>query len=230
MLGTIKRTAAMLPAVALLSSIATTAGAAPQILAVVASLVDVPLNCDGGNCVAELTTICLTEHRAAPGPGTPYQIHQPDSLTLTGTRPDGTKVTLELPDAVSFNAARGHLSAQINIPARILKELGMTELAVRATRNTTLIPIARDADPRPLGDVEVTLAAGPLRAAAATVIESSATTVAAAQVMSMLVSALPAGGRVADATRAAAWDNAVARTAGTLNAEGVTLAQARHDS
>ncbi len=228
-MGRFSSTVAMLPAAALLSSLATSAGAAPQILAVVASLVPVPLTCAGGDCVAELTTICLTEHRASPGRGTPYQIHQASTLTLTGTRPDGTTITLALPEAATFNAERSHLSARITIPSRVLNDLGVTAVSVRANRDTTLVPTVRDTGPRPLDDAEIALAAGPLRAAAATILGDAATNVAAAQLTTLLINALPEGGRVSDASRAGVWQRAVAAAADTFSDDAVALAAAEHD-
>lgn len=61
--------------VPLLALGATQAGAAPQILGVIASAGPVELRCDHRECGAQFTSYCLEQRRHSPDQGTPYYIH-----------------------------------------------------------------------------------------------------------------------------------------------------------
>ncbi len=49
---------------------ASQAAAAPQILAVIASVEPVTLQCERGECGAEFTVYCIEQRRSSPEPGT----------------------------------------------------------------------------------------------------------------------------------------------------------------
>ena len=65
-----------------LGFLSTTAWAAPQILAVASTDFPLPIICERGECSAELTTICLQEHRASPQKGQKYYLHEDQKFKI----------------------------------------------------------------------------------------------------------------------------------------------------
>ena len=65
------------------------AQAAPQILGLIASDAPVPMTCAGGTCTAELSSVCLQQHRPTPATGTVYRPAKGTHITLTVTGPNG---------------------------------------------------------------------------------------------------------------------------------------------
>ena len=81
------------------ASLAAPALAAPQILAVAATELPLPLTCEAGECRVELTTICLQEERASPNPGAGYYVHGDRFFEITGLTETGQEISLAHPRA-----------------------------------------------------------------------------------------------------------------------------------
>src|SRR5215510_13624913 len=100
------------------------AAAAPQILGIVASNGALPLTCDEQGCHADLSTFCLQQPRANPGPGQRYELADRSSVTLVGTRSDGEIVRVPAAPYVTFSSDRGFTSVEVALPADQLAALG----------------------------------------------------------------------------------------------------------
>ena len=205
------------------------ANAAPQILGVVASAQPTTLTCAGGECTAQLTAFCLTEHRASPSKGTPYTAFDAQAIKITGHRADGTTLSLDVSDAVDFTSARSHLAVQVSLPQAIMKQYALTSISITVDDGLSLVPEARAGDPNPLSNSDIALAAGPLRAAASAIIDHAGMPVEAAQLTTLLINALPARGRATRAERASAWQRTIAGLGNMEGRDSLTLVSQAHD-
>ena len=173
--------------------------AAPQMLGVVASAEPVPMTCDGGVCTAELSAFCLEQGRSGPRDGTLYRAVDPSPVTLLAIGADGSAERAPAAFAIRFASARGYSAVTASVPESVRERLGAVRLAISVGPMLTLMPLPVAGDLQPLTDKEVAEAAGPLRATAADVLESSSSPeMVTAQVLNRLINALPsAGGREA---------------------------------
>lgn len=182
---------------------ATPALAAPQILAVAATELPLPLTCEAGECRVELTTICLQEDRASPNPGTGYYVHGERFFGIMGRTETGQEISLaHLP--VAITAARGHNAVRVAFRAQELKKYGPLEVSLKVPDNLSLIPLPIRNDRRPQTDADIELATGPNRALAKLYVEEAGDPRAEAELLSQAINRLPERGRASDAERAAA--------------------------
>ncbi len=205
------------------------ANAAPQILGVVASAQPTQLYCANGECVAQLTAFCLTEYRASPSKGTPYQAHNPQTIKVIGQRADGTVVPLDVAHALRFSSARNHLAVQVSLPQAIMRLYELASITLEVDDGLSLIPTAKPGDPKPITDADIQIATGPLRSVATGIVDRGGPRVEAAQLTTLLINTLPDGGRATDAARAAAWDKAFASLGvEDTKSDGLRLASQAH--
>ena len=188
---------------------ASQAAAEPQILGLIASLAPVTLQCQRGECGAEFSSYCIERDRRAPIKGDAYTIYDPATLTVEGVYPDGTTIVLSLDDSVAITSARGRSSVRISLPSYVLREFGLASVRVSIGERATLIPEPAAGARRPHGEADIALAAGPMRDAAAVIIDHGGETVDAALLTARLINELPQGGRASQAQRDELW-----RTAG----------------
>ncbi len=204
------------------------ANAAPQILGVVASAQPTTLYCADGECTAQLTSICLTERRASPSTGTPYLAYNPQVIKITGYRPDGAKISLDVADALRFSSARGHLAVWVSLPEAVLQQYALASVSITIEDGLSLVPEPRPGDPNPLTQADIALATGPLRTAATQIVDQAGAPVLAAQLTTLLINALPARGRATEAERAAVWDRTIASLGTIENSQGLALVSQAH--
>ena len=184
---------------------ASQAAAEPQILGLIASLAPVTLQCQRGECGAEFSSYCIERDRRAPIKGNVYTIYDPATLTVEGVRPDGTTMVLALDDSVAITSARGRSSVRISLPSYVLLEFGLASVRVSIGERATLIPEPAAGARRPHTEADIALAAGPMRAAAALIIDHGGATVDAALLTARLINELPRGGRASQAQRDGLW-------------------------
>ena len=148
------------------------AQAEPQMLGVVQTASAVPLRCVDGSCTAELSSICLQERRATPTSGYPYTAFNGDAITVTGTRADGSTISLAAADVLKFSASRGFQTVRVDVPGAVLRAHGLIAVAVKVEAPLTLIPGKSDIDSGdPLTESDIQLGAGPLRATASALVD-----------------------------------------------------------
>lgn len=179
--------------------------AAPQILAVIASLEPVTLQCERGECRAEFTVYCIEKIRSSPLPGTAYNIHDPNSLVLDGVRPDGSTIRLAGADLITITAERGHAAVRMSLPSMVLREFGLASVQVSIGEGASLIPQPIAGDRWPHSEMDITLATGPLRAAAAVIVDNGGMQMEATRVTLRMINGLPRAGRATQTERDEAW-------------------------
>lgn len=192
---------------------ATSVQAEPQMLGVVQTASAVPLHCTGGDCTAELSSICLHEQRATPTSGHPYNAFNSDAITVTGTRADGTQVSLRAADVLKFVASRGFHTVRVDVPDAVRQAHGLVSLAVKVEQPLTLIPgkTGTDTDSDdPLTESDIALGAGPMRATATAIVDRNTDSMHAGHILARMIDALPRHGRATTDARAGLWETAAA--------------------
>lgn len=203
------------------------AGAAPQVLALVASNEAVPLICRNGECAAEFSTFCLQPERASPVEGMVYNAVGGAGIRLVATTRDGATVTLA-DDALRITTARTHTAVRLAVPVEVMHRRGLKTVAAVIGERVSLVPEPYPGDPRPLSEIDIAIATGPLRALGSRLVDEGGETVAAAGLANRLISALPERGRAEPAVREGLWNAAIG--AGPAAREGAAaLAREAYD-
>lgn len=195
--------------------------AAPQILAVIASAEPVTLQCERGECRAEFTVYCIEKLRSSPLPGTAYRIHDPNTLVLDGVRRDGSTIRLAGSELLTITTERGHTAVRMSLPRGVLKQFDLASVRVSVGEGASLIPQPIAGDRWPHSEIDIMLATGPLRTAAAAIVDNGGAQVEATRVTLRLINALPRAGRATQTERDQAW----ARFAPPAGADGRALAK-----
>lgn len=197
------------------------AHAAPQIMGLVANNSAVPLQCQRGECFAELTAFCLQPMRASPDRGTAYRLHDYGALRATATTKDGRQISLDPAHHLWIKAERSHVAVRVGMSARDMFRLGLRQVHLSVARNATLIPVAVKGDRTPLQADEIAATAGRLRDFGAGYVDREQQWMPVARLANRLINALPPGGRVSPPERQALWakvigpDDVAAAPAGT---------------
>ncbi len=174
----------------------TAAEAAPQILGLIASNGHAtPLDCDGGDCTAQLSAFCLQETRHPPSSATRYEVAPGGDIALLVTTADGRGLRLPVAGSVEFETLIGFTSVKATLPeteaARLVAELGATGIAIEIGPLVSLLPADETKDPNPQSEDEIALATGAMRDAAQAMFEARGVG-DGARITNLLINALPA--------------------------------------
>lgn len=178
--------------------------AAPQILAIAATTVDIPMQCDHRQCIVELSSICLQEFRASPMAGTEYYIANDKSLEITGVSSQGRRIRLPANIGIKITAMRGHNGVRVTLPRAAAQPFKATQLTVAVPPEIALVPVARKGDPNPQSELDIELASGPFRKLADKIAHRDDTRRAAAELVNLTINRLDVSGRSSIETREAA--------------------------
>lgn len=221
--------AALAPLLLLLG--ASQVAAAPQILAVIASVEPVTLQCERGECRAEFTVYCIERARSSPEPGTVYSFYNPDSLVLDGVRRDGSTVRLASSELLTITTERSHAAVRMSLPSRVLRQFDLASVRVSIGEDASLIPDPVAGDRWPHSDGDIMAATGPLRTTAAKIVDRGGAQMEATRVTLGLVNALPRAGRATQRERDHVWAQfaPAAGADGQAFSDGRALAKAGFD-
>jgi hypothetical protein len=187
------------------------AQAAPQALALLETDGATPLVCTDGMCRAEFTTYCLQKERALPGAGTAYDVAEGRALHLVLTGPDGAVRRVPAAPHIRLRTNRaGHTAVVIEMPAQVVTQLGARQVAIEVGARVTLAPVPMVGDDNPMTEQERRIAAGPLRALGARVVDRAGASVEAVRVLNRLVNAMPEGVEIDPGARTRLWRRALA--------------------
>lgn len=184
------------------------AGAAPQVLTLLATDGPMPLACAGASCVAELPSLCLQPERRAPAEGRAYRAVGEDGPRLVGRAADGEPRSLPLPAEARFTALRTHVAVALMVPRAWIERHFSSLEGVAVPRLSALAPVPDPGDAAPLTAAEIARAATDLQTLAGAVLAAEPENVAAARIAARMVNLLPPGGGADDAALAAAWRRA----------------------
>lgn len=189
------------------------AQAAPQILGLIASTAPVPMTCVGGTCTAELSAVCLQEHRPTPSTGTVYRPAKGTHITLTVTAPNGVKRRLRVETALGFTSLRQYNAVMVSLPEATVRQLGDGAARLSVGPMASIVPVAIGGDPDPQGAGEIARYTGPLRAAAERAFERDGDRVNATRILNQMVNRLPEDSRAGIERADALWKQAVGKDA-----------------
>jgi hypothetical protein len=167
--------------------------AAPQILGMVATVEPIPLTCSEGICQAEITTVCLQEHRDAPMPGRAYKAGVGTEITLNILGQSGQQKSIAVSQKISITARRHYTSVVLSMPENALRKFGKGAASISVGALASAVPVPRNSDKTPLTAVEIEKYTGPLREIARTVFEQDNLNVKTTQVLNHLINRLPDG-------------------------------------
>ncbi len=185
------------------------AGAAYQMMALIASNGAVPLTCSRGECAAEFSSFCLQPDRASPPRGAQYYAIGGEGVTIVATAADGRMLSMARTDGLRITALRGHNAVRISVPVATLRTLGLVAVAIEVGEGVSLVPepIVGDSDPQTERDIAI--ATGPLRALGSQIVDHGGDATVAARLTNGFINALPESGRASPEVRDGLWKDLV---------------------
>ena len=214
------RTAFGMALAALIGAAAGEARAAPQIVAAAPTNGDIGLVCDGRDCAAELSTICLQQSRQTPEADVAYGLHDAhgSAIAVTGSTAAGGRLALAA-GILQFTSLRGQVAFRVSVPQAVLAKLGLDGVSVRVERLAMLVPAPVAGDALPQTETDVDMAAGQARAMAGYWTVRNGGTLAVARAANRVINALPDHGAVPAAEAAALWREAADQESGLAASE-----------
>jgi len=202
------------------------AQAAPQALALVATGGDVALVCDGDECKAEMSAFCLQYDRTTPVRGTRYDLVDGSDLILKGQAADGREIVLDAGKLLKFHTERTHLAMRVSVPQAELDALGVTKVSLNVGENVALLPEPEANDSRPQQEADLLLLAGPLRVLGAKLVDRNRGHMVAARLTSRMINGVAADAPITADEGEQLWQSTLAGVKDQeLSSEGVNLAR-----
>lgn len=165
--------------------------AAPQILAVMASLGPQPISCGDSVCTTSFTSYCLQRERDVPTTGQAYIPTHEKAFTLIIAREDGSEVKVPAMDNVSFSSARGYSSVRAIIPKDIITAHGGVSATIVVAVGASLIPEPTPGDKNPISEAELAFATKSLREHGQDIVDATPDAKAAQIVNRMAATMIP---------------------------------------
>jgi hypothetical protein len=187
------------------------ARAAPQILGLIASNVPIPMTCANGTCTAELSSVCLQQHRPTPATGTAYRPAERTQITLTVTGPDGVTHRQSVATALTYISLRQFSAVKVSLPEATVRRLGDGVARLSVGSMASVIPVAVEGDLRPQSAREIARYTGPLRALAERAFERDGARVNATRILNRMVNRLPEKSRAGIEKVATLWQQTVGK-------------------
>jgi hypothetical protein len=187
------------------------AQAAPQILGLIASATPIPMTCAGGTCTAEISAVCLQQHRPTPSTGTVYRAAQRTRITLTVMGPNGAVRRMPVAAMLDFVSLRQFSAVKVSLPEAAARRLGDGEARISVAPMASLIPVALAGDPQPLSAGEIARYTGPLRELAERAFERDSARVDATRILNRMVNRMPEHGNAGIEEMGSLWRQTVGR-------------------
>lgn len=165
--------------------------AAPQILAVMASLSPQPISCGNTVCTTSFTSYCLQRERDVPVTGQAYTPTHKNAFTLIIARKDGTEVKIPAMENVAFTSARGYSSVRVIIPRDVITKHGGVSATIVAAAGASLAPEAIPGDENPISEAELAFATKSLREHGQDIVDATPDAKAAQIVNRMAATIIP---------------------------------------
>ena len=207
-----------------------TAHAAQQSLGLVATAQPVPMICDDGGCVAQLSSFCVQRERRSPNYGTSYYVAGGAGLWLHLTDADGGQRTVPAEGWVRLVSTRGNTGIEANVSTADMAALGAVEILVEVGNLVTLFPESVPDDPNPITAAEGAFAKGPARRLAAGIFDSPRGLGDTINILDRAINSITTSSRLSDEGRLDLWsrvagapleaavDNRTRRAAGVFSA------------
>jgi hypothetical protein len=175
-----------------ISAMAAPAGAAPQVLGMMASSDPIPFTCNDRECYALVGSFCLQRDRDVPGFGEPYEPNFTERLKLSLTDSAGNISTMTASDvALSVHSHSTYTMVRVSLARSELDRVNATAVAMQIEPGISLVPLAHAGDPDPQTPQEIALATGPMRIAASRFLDAPSVNADTARLVAALVNGLP---------------------------------------
>jgi len=174
-----------------LTASTSTVVAAPQVLAVMASLGAQPMDCSGSLCTTSLSSYCLQRERELPTTGQAYLPAAREQFSLIVIDKNGTEITLPAEGHLTFRSVRGYSSVNALIPKDELIKLGGVSAKIVVAQRAVLVPEPVADDPNPISEQELAFARRSLRDHGNDVVDTQADAMAASVVNRMAATIVP---------------------------------------
>ena len=182
-----------------------TAHAAQQSLGLVATTQPVPMICDDGGCVAQLSSFCLQRERKSPNYRTPYYVAGGAGLRLHLTDTDGGHRTVPAEGLARLVSIRGNTGIEANVSTADMAALGAVEISVEVGNLVTLFPESVPDDPNPITAAEGAFAKGPARRLAAGIFDSPGGLGDTINILDRAINSITTSSRLSDEGRLDLW-------------------------
>ena len=203
----------------------------PQILALLETIVPVPLVCEGTTCRAELSAFCLQEAESAPRHGTPYVFAGSGSFDLVLSDAAGKQTRVPAKGELAIASVRGYSAVAVSLPRARLAAMGAETARIEVGRGVSLLPASLAARSGHTDDPAVKLATGPWRDVGRRVVETEGgATIAQVRALNAMINVLPMHDMSAPDYKQRVWTSAVTGRLATASAEGLAGARERLDS
>jgi hypothetical protein len=187
------------------------AQATPQILGLIASATPIPMTCAGGTCTAELSSVCLQQHRPTPPTGTVYRPANNTQITLTVRGSNGVARRMPVAAMLDYVSLRQFSAVKVSLPEAAVRRLGSGVARISVAPMASIIPVAVAGDPRPLSAGEIARYTGPLRELAERAFERDSARINATRILNRMVNRLPERSNFGIEKMAPLWRQTVAK-------------------
>ncbi|MDA0997667.1 MAG: hypothetical protein O2944_05610 [Proteobacteria bacterium] len=167
------------------------AQAAPQVLAVMASLGPQTLHCEGSICVTTFSSYCLQQERTPPVTGQRYLPAADQQFSLILTDAAGKKTRMAATEHVEFRAGRGFTTVGATMSIDVMQRTGAVSAMLDVAANAALVPEPVLGDPNPISASELAFATRSLREHGNEVVDAKPDAVAASLVNRLAVTIQP---------------------------------------
>ncbi len=188
-----------------------TAAAAPQSLGLVATAQPVPMICDQGGCVAQLSSFCLQRERRPPGDRTPYHVASGAGLWLHLTDADGGHRRVPAEGFARLVSSRGYAGIEAQVSSADMAVLGAVEISLEVGRLVTLFPESVADDPNPITAAEGVFATGPARHLAADIFDAPGAFRDTINILDRAINSVTTSARLSDEGRRDLWSRVAGR-------------------
>lgn len=194
---------------ALGTTLAGGASAAPQVLAALEHAQGVPFHCYNGTCKTDLTTFCLQQERDVPTVGTAYTPAQAEQFVVRVTNTEGESRDLPAAELVTFASNRGFSSVNVHMDQAKIEAFGFKHARLIVNENASLVPVPADNDPNPLGEAEVVHATTSLREMGTELVDRQPSGVSARMINQLAAMIVNFNAPASDQTLERLWNDVV---------------------
>ncbi len=188
--------------------------AEPQVLGLVATRGDMPLQCETGTCIGFLSTFCLEEERNPPSSRAAYTPAPNSEITLVIETGEGRVLRLPGADYLTFQTRLDYTSVLARVPMSRLAEFSPSRVSLEIGALASLIPVPTPGDMNSHSPEELAIATGAYRKTGQHFFDNGGAKSETVSMVTHLINTLPKKGRSGRASLDLAYR-------GTLNdAEG----------
>ncbi len=193
-----------------------TARAAPQILGLVATRGDMPMQCAAGSCIGFLSTFCLEEERHPPSSRAAYTPAPNSQITLIVETKDGRTLRLPGHDYLTFQTRLDYTSILAQVETARLASLKPAQVSLHIGPLASLLPVPGPGDTALHSAEERAIATGAYRKTGQQFFDKGGEKSETVSMVTHLINVLPRKGRLEKMALDAAYRDTESAEAGIV--------------